>query len=195
VPSDLVAPPSPHGPSAPVASSPPSAPVARHAQPRVLLIEEHEDTCELYSMWLTQCGFVVDVAPSAPAAFAAVRAAPPDIVVVELMVPGGGVALVRALRDLPRLDGAVLVVLTTQACGQMSQAALAAGADAYLVKPCGVPRLAEAVLAASRDRLTGSTAGADIEDRRRAADLSAAIAERLDRGAPGSFAHQATRGH
>jgi DNA-binding response OmpR family regulator len=177
-----------------VASGPPSSEVPRYAGPRVLLIEEHEDTCELYSMWLTQCGFVVDVAASATDALASVRAAAPDIVVLELMVPGGGVSFVRALRAEPGLDAAVLIVLTTQAGDQTCRATLSAGADAFLVKPCGVPRLAERMLAAARDRLAGALAVGTGVERDRASHLSAAIAERLDGGAPCASPHRSAAG-
>jgi CheY-like chemotaxis protein len=156
----------------------------------VLLIEEHQDTCELYSMWLTQCGFVVEVAVSAPDALVSACAAAPDVVVVELMVPGGGVSFVRALRTEPALAAAVVIVLTTQAGDQIREAALAAGADAYLVKPCGVPRLAQTMLAASRARLSNVPARSSTGERQLAANLSAAIAERLDRDACGSRSHR-----
>jgi DNA-binding response OmpR family regulator len=153
-----------------------------HAAPRVLLVEAHADTRELYSLWLTQCGFQVTLADTADAALAAARSDAPDVVVTELMVPGGGVSMVRALRAELAAGGAVLIVLTTQARPAMRQESLAAGADAYLVKPCGVPRLAEHMLAASRDRLARPMAidGDGAETRRVAADRFAAIAERVD---------------
>lgn len=168
----------------------PGVTMARYAPPRVLLIDEHQDTCELYSLWLTQCGFVVDVAASAAAALASARAVAPDVVVFELMVPGGGVPFVQALRAEPALAAAVLVVLTTQARDRIREATISAGADAYLVKPCGVPRLAETMLVASRTRLAGVPARGHIPDRQLAANLSAAIAERLDRDPLGSRPHR-----
>ena len=145
-------------------------------------------------MWLTQCGFVVEVAASAPDALASARAAAPDVLVVELMVPGGGVSFVQALRAEPALDAAVLIVLTTQARDQIREATLSAGADAYLVKPCGVPRLAETMLAASRGRLSSVPAQGSSADRQLAANLSAAIAERLDRDPLGLHPHREAAG-
>ncbi|MEO5821728.1 MAG: response regulator [Vicinamibacteraceae bacterium] len=168
---------------------------ARYPPPRVLLIEEHADTCELYSMWLTQCGFIVEVAGTAMAGLASARAAVPDVVVVELMVPGGGVSLLHEIRAVPALQSAVLVVLTTQARDQTRRDSLAAGADAYLVKPCGVPMLAEAMLAASRGRLAGGPASGGTATRQRAADLSEAIAERLVRDAHASRPLRPVAGH
>jgi two-component system alkaline phosphatase synthesis response regulator PhoP len=156
--------------------------VARYPAPRVLLVEAHPDTWELYGLWLTESGFHVTVAGSAEDALTAARSDHPDVVVAELMVPGGGVPMVQAMRAEPALDGALLIVLTTQAGPAMRQAALAAGADAFVVKPCGAARLCGCLLAASRDRLARPMAmdGAGASARRLAADLFAAVAERVD---------------
>jgi DNA-binding response OmpR family regulator len=118
----------------------------------VLLIEGHADTRELYELWLTQRGFAVTAMSSGEAALAAARAQAPDVIVVELMVPKGGVALVRALRAEPGCRDTIVIVLTTQADVASRQHALEAGADFYLVKPCGVIRLGEVMAVASRDR-------------------------------------------
>ena len=123
-----------------------------HPPPSVLLIEAHEDTRELYHLWLTQREFTVTGTASSDAALAAVRSHVPDVIVAELMVPGGGVSLVRALRAMPGCRDTILIVLTTQANGTMREHALEAGADLYLVKPCGVIQLGESLVAASRHR-------------------------------------------
>jgi CheY-like chemotaxis protein len=111
----------------------------------VLLVEAHADTCELYAFWLLMRDFRVAVASSAAHALTVARAEAPDIVVVELMVPGGGPSLIRALRHQPATADALLIVLTTQTSQVLRAEALAAGADVYAVKPCGAPRLGELI--------------------------------------------------
>ena len=128
------------------------ASMVRYPPPKVLLIEEHADTRELYELWLTQRAFAVTPTASGTAALAAVRAQAPDLIVVELMVPDGGVPLIRALRAEAGCRDAIIIVLTTQADASVRDHALEAGADFYLVKPCGVMRLGEAMAAAGRDR-------------------------------------------
>jgi DNA-binding response OmpR family regulator len=120
--------------------------------PRVLIIEEHADTRELYELWLSQRGFAVCATASGQDGLAAARAHAPDLVIVELMVPDGGVALIRAVRGEAACRDTIIVVLTTQADSALREHALEAGADFYLVKPCGVVRLGEVMVIASRDR-------------------------------------------
>ena len=87
----------------------------RYPPPSVLLVEGHADTRELYELWLTQREFAVTATASGDAALAAARAQAPDVIVVELMVPDGGVPLVRALRAEAGCRDTILIVLTTQA--------------------------------------------------------------------------------
>ena len=156
----------------------------RHPPPNVLLVEGHADTRDLYELWLTQRAFAVTATASGDVALAAVRAQAPDVIVVELMVPDGGVPLVRALRAEAGCRDAILIVVTTQADTALRERALEAGADFYLVKPCGVLRLGEVIAIASRDRtrlVAPETAGAKPSSARIRLALrrSRAIRERL----------------
>ena len=114
------------------------------------------------------------------------------------MVPDGGVPLVRALRSEAGCRDTILIVLTTQAETALRERALEAGADFYLVKPCGVIRLGEVMAIASRDRsrlVAPDTSGAKVPPARirLAVRRARAIRERLasDQPAlpvpPGSF--------
>ena len=166
---------------------------ARYPSPNVLLIEGHADTRELYELWLTQREFAVTATASGDAALAAARAQAPDIVVVELMVPNGGVPLVRALRAETGCRDAIMIVLTTQADTALRDHALEAGADFYLVKPCGVIRLGEVMAIASRDRsrlVAPDTSGAKMPTARirLAVRRARAIRERLASDEPASSA-------
>jgi DNA-binding response OmpR family regulator len=145
-----------------------------HPPPSVLLIEAYEDTRELYHLWLTQRDFTVTGTASSDAALAAVRCHVPDIIVAELMVPGGGVPLVRALRATPGCRDTILIVLTTQASGALREHAVEAGADCSLVKPCGVIQLGEAMVVASRHRARLVTP--DYGDRPSSARVRLAVA-------------------
>ena len=156
----------------------------RYPSPNVLLIEGHADTRELYELWLTQREFAVTATASGGAGLAAARAQAPDIIVVELMVPEGGVPLVRALRAEAGCRDTILIVLTTQADTALREHALEAGADFYLVKPCGVIRLGEVMAIASRDRsrlVAPDTSGAKVPPARirLAVRRARAIRERL----------------
>ena len=135
---------------APVRNPPEGA--LRYPAPHVLLIDAHADTRELYELWLTQRGFTASAAACGGQAVEAARAHPPDVVLVELVLPDGGVSLIRSLRSVPGCHDAVVIVLTAQADAELRDRALEAGADLYLVKPFGVVRLGDAMVAASHHR-------------------------------------------
>ena len=119
----------------------------------MLLLEPHPDTRELAPLWLTCSAFSVSNATSGQDAVAVARAIRPDVILLEPIVSRGGVTLVRALRNEPACADAVLVVVTTEARGAQRRQALEAGADAYLIKPCSVKDLGEAIAVASYQRL------------------------------------------
>jgi CheY-like chemotaxis protein len=125
----------------------------RYPQPRVLLLEPHPDTRELYALWLTYAAFSVSHATGGADAVTLARALQPDVILLEPFVPGGGMALVRTLRNEPACADAVLVVVTTDANAVHRCDALEAGADAYLVKPCSLRDVAQAIADACDQRL------------------------------------------
>ena len=148
--------------------------------PRVLLVDAHADTRDLYAVWLTQRAFSVRVADSGDEAVAIARGEALDVIVTEMMVADGGPPLVRRLRAVPAAADAVLLVLTTQTAAILREQALEAGADGYLVKPCGAPRLGEAMASASRARFRGAIPTELRQDAvLRAAQRAFAIRERV----------------
>jgi DNA-binding response OmpR family regulator len=170
--------------TAPILSWPDLPLTARYPAPSVLLIEPHDDTRELYHLWLTQCGFAVTVASSGGHAAADARSTGADVIVIEPMFEPDWVALIRALRAEPTCADAVVIVLTTQTDGAVRRQAAEAGADAYLTKPCSVRQLAEAIATASLDRLRlvapePSRLGPSPLRLRRAVQRCHAIRERL----------------
>ena len=86
-------------------------------------------------------GFTVTEAADGAEALASLRAAPPDIAVVDVTMPGiSGIELIRRLRA----DGLTLPVCVLSARDEVDDrvAGLAAGADDYVVKPFSVTELA-----------------------------------------------------
>lgn len=89
---------------------------------------------------------VRDGVRSGPEAVAQVRATDPDVVVMDLRMPGGGgVEAVRALRDSGAR--AAVLVLTTYDTDSDTVAAIEAGATGYLLKDTPAPALFDAVRA------------------------------------------------
>jgi DNA-binding response OmpR family regulator len=104
---------------------------------QILIVEDHADIRRLIRMTLEFEPVVIHEAADAEQGLAAARALRPDLVLLDVMMPGraSGLDLCRALRADPALAAVPVVMLS--ACGTASdrQAGLDAGATAYLVKP------------------------------------------------------------
>jgi two-component system OmpR family response regulator len=109
-------------------------------RPRLLVIDDEPSIAELLSIWFEPVGWDVVTASSGPEGVARAAEHAPDAVVLDLMLPGyGGLEVLRRIRLLhPR----VAVVLSTARDSDEDRiAGLAAGADAYLVKPYSLVEL------------------------------------------------------
>jgi signal transduction histidine kinase len=130
-------------------------PAAAGQRQRVLVVDDNADLRE-YVAGLLSSAYDVVTAADGLAALEAIRARRPDIVVSDVMMPRlDGLALVRALRELP--DGASLpvILLSARAGEEAAVGGLDAGCDDYLVKPFSARELVARVrthLALARDR-------------------------------------------
>ena len=107
-----------------------TAPASVDAATTVLLAERDPYAAEFAEYFLRTEGYVVRIVLDPAAAAEILRAEPPSVLVVDLLIAGGaGLALCRAARD----NGSV-PVLAVSAVDQRDQA-FAAGAEAFLVKP------------------------------------------------------------
>lgn len=103
---------------------------------RVLVVEDEPDVARLLDHHLRGAGFEVAVAPTVAAARAAVRAAPPVVILLDVMLPDGdGFALCRELRAEPDTAGVGVIMLTARAEPDDRITGLEVGADDYVGKP------------------------------------------------------------
>ncbi|WP_461030366.1 response regulator, partial [Streptomyces sparsus] len=71
----------------------------RTAHRRVLVVDDDPTVLEVVAGYLTRAGFAVDRAVDGPSALDRARTAPPDLVVLDLMLPGrDGIEVCRRLR-------------------------------------------------------------------------------------------------
>ncbi|HEU4449568.1 MAG TPA: response regulator [Gaiellaceae bacterium] len=102
---------------------------------RVLLVDDDERLRMLLRTTLEVIDIEIDEAASVPAARLRVAASRPDVVVLDLALPGpGGLTLCEELKTDPRTRDVGVVVLTGMAEPARAEAR-AAGADAFLSKP------------------------------------------------------------
>jgi two-component system response regulator MprA len=100
---------------------------------RVLVIEDEDRILDFLRRGLTYEGYRVDTAGDGPTGMALARETPPDVVILDWMLPGlDGLEVCRRLRaagDVP-----ILMLTAKEAVSDRVQG-LDAGADDYLVKP------------------------------------------------------------
>jgi CheY-like chemotaxis protein len=96
----------------------------------VLIVDDHEDTRDLYSQFLDAVGFGVIEATTCAEALDKARTAEVDAVVLDRRLPDGdGIDVCRALRSDPRTRALPIIVLS----GREPQDGI--DADLYLLKP------------------------------------------------------------
>ena len=105
----------------------------RAMRPRILVVDDDERIAASVRRALIYEGYDVEVAHDGEAALGAARRLPPDLVVLDVMLPGiDGVEVCARLRA----EGDVAVLMLTARDGVSDRVAgLDAGADDYLVKP------------------------------------------------------------
>ena len=119
----------------------------------VLVVEDEPQIQELIAVNLEHFGHRVRRASSAEEAEAAIRAALPDVVVLDWMLPGeSGLAFARRLRSDARTRELPILMLTARAMEQDKLSGLEAGADDYLTKPFSPKELAARIKAVLRRR-------------------------------------------
>jgi len=131
--------------------------------PRVLVVEDDPTVREITRRYLGDAGYAVDEAADGPAALRCARAAAPDAVVLDVMLPGlSGLEVCRALRELhPALP---IVMLSALGNEGDRVAGLEFGADDYVTKPFSARELVLRVAAVLRRATPAAAAPVLVDD-------------------------------
>ena len=115
---------------------------AREISPLVFYVEDDENIRDLTLYALRQAGFEGRGFPDADAFFAACEAQVPDLVLLDIMLPGtDGLVILAQLRDDTRLQDVPVIMLTAKGTEFDTISGLDAGADDYLAKPFSMMEL------------------------------------------------------
>jgi CheY-like chemotaxis protein len=115
---------------------------------RVLVVDDNELNIEIATHLLTQAGMAVAAASDAEEAIAQVAAFQPDLVLMDIQLPGvDGMALTRQLRSQRTTQRLVIVAFTALAMRGDREKFLAGGCDGYIAKPIDVATFATEVRA------------------------------------------------
>ena len=111
---------------------------AADATPLVLLVEDHEQTREMYAEFLAFSGFRVVEAESVDDAMEKALRLQPQIVVTDLGLGNGGdgCILCQRLKAEKSTRGIPVIAVTAWTMGGHTERAQVAGCDAILIKPC-----------------------------------------------------------
>ena len=102
----------------------------------VLIVDDDEELLAVLAASLRRAGLEVAVATDAVSATSTALRTPPDVVLMDIGLPGGdGVTVMQRLHALPRLAGVPVVMLSGRDPRQYRDRAIDAGAVGYLVKP------------------------------------------------------------
>ena len=105
-------------------------------QTRILVADDERDIRDLLTFKLGQAGYTVQAVGNGTLALAAIEADPPDLAVLDFMMPGlSGIDVLRKIREDGRLSGVRVILLTARARDADVDAGFVSGADDYIIKP------------------------------------------------------------
>jgi DNA-binding response OmpR family regulator len=122
---------------------------------RILVIEDDPQIADLLRRGLIYEGYQVEVTADGESGLTAARDRPPDLVLLDLMLPGiDGLTVCKRLRSASDVP---ILILTAKEAVPDRVAGLDAGADDYLVKPFSFDELLARVRALLRRRRTAAS--------------------------------------
>ncbi|SRR6266511_2324825 len=133
---------------------------ASGARFRALVVDDEPPLVQVVSGYLAREGFDVDAAGDGETAVALARDNAPDVVVLDLMLPG--IDGVEACRRIRAFSDAYIIMLTAKSDEVDKLVGLSVGADDYLTKPFSPRELAARVRAMLRRPRAADPAAAGV---------------------------------
>jgi DNA-binding response OmpR family regulator len=131
---------------------------------RILIIEDDRDIAELVRRYLEKAAFTVEVIASGRDGLAALTARPPDLLVLDLMLPHvSGAEICRAARATAATALIPIIMLTARGDEAERIAGLEIGADDYISKPFSPNELVARVRALLRRATRGHAASVSVQ--------------------------------
>ena len=135
-----------------------------HVRGSVLVVEDEPTIAEVVARYLERAGYGARTAADGPKAIELAAAERPDLVVLDLMLPGiDGLEVMRRLREGEQRDRIPIILLTAKGEESDRVTGLRLGADDYVVKPFSPAELVARVDAVLRRVDTSPAHAAPIE--------------------------------
>jgi DNA-binding response OmpR family regulator len=112
----------------------------------ILVADDEPNIVLSLEFLLKQAGFRVRTVSDGEAALAAIAQEPPDLVLLDVMIPGrDGYAVCQEIRSNPAWRGMRIIMLTAKGGDIQREKGLSLGADDYVTKPFSTRELVERV--------------------------------------------------
>ena len=109
---------------------------------RILVVDDHPDNVEIINARLSSRGFQIETASNGEEALNAVRANPPHLILLDVMMPVmDGYEVSRRIKSDDALPYIPIILVTDRDSTADKVEGLDAGADDYLTKPINFPEL------------------------------------------------------
>ena len=112
----------------------------------ILVADDEPNIVLSLEFLLKQAGFRVRTVSDGEAALAAIAQEPPDLVLLDVMIPGrDGYAVCQEIRSNPAWRGMRIIMLTAKGGDIQREKGLSLGADEYVTKPFSTRELVERI--------------------------------------------------
>lgn len=102
----------------------------------ILLVDNNPDTLKILTVILQGEGYAIDTATDGEAALSRVNQQPPQIILLDLMLPKlNGVGVCQRLKKNKETRNIPVIIMTAKSNDEAKKGAVMAGADSYLLKP------------------------------------------------------------
>jgi CheY-like chemotaxis protein len=119
-----------------MASQDPNPAAAASASLHVLVVEDNSDTAESMALMVRCDGHEVRVALDGPTALRLAEQEPPDVVLLDIGLPGmDGCEVARRLRERPGGSRPLLIAISGYSLTEVVRRCYEVGVDCYLLKP------------------------------------------------------------
>jgi two-component system cell cycle response regulator len=129
-------------PPSPLVAAMPREGMAPESRGRILVVDDHEDNIEVLKVRLESWGYGTDSCSSGAEALAYVEKTPPDLILLDVMMPEiSGIEVARRIKGNKSLPFIPIIMQTALDSTEDKVEGLEAGADDYITKPIDFPEL------------------------------------------------------
>ena len=113
---------------------------------RILIVDDNEATAKLHSIFVEAYGHDAQVAYDGYDAIDMIASDPPDIVLLDMMMPGiDGFETLELIRSMPHGRDLPVIMISARADEDLEQRVASSGGNGFLRKPFGMQVLADAL--------------------------------------------------